>query len=105
MRTAVVLASLPLALAIPAKGAQPAPLLKPRGVQLIDGKYIVKLKHTAIDGALSSAMSTLSSDADYVYNTGKFKGFASGLTAGELDALRNDDNVSYLHYSTMGRAF
>ncbi|KAK6063882.1 serine protease precursor [Seiridium cupressi] len=98
MRTAAVLASLPLALAAPSmsKRAQPAPLIKPRDTQLIDGKYIVKLKQNAVDGALSSTMSTLSSDADYVYNNGKFRGFASGLSADELAAMRDDDNVDYI---------
>ncbi|KAI1844127.1 hypothetical protein JX265_013768 [Neoarthrinium moseri] len=96
MRTAAVLSVLPLALAAPSKRAQPAPLLKPRGGQLVDGKYIIKLKHDAQDGALGMAMKTLSSDADHVYNSGKFTGFASSLTAEELDALRNDDSIDYI---------
>lgn len=103
MRTAGLVAALPLVLAIPSKRAQPAPLLKPRGTQLIDGKYIVKLKHDAIDGALSSAMSTLSSNADYVYNTGKFRGFASGLSAEELSTLQDDDNVGTATISCVDR--
>lgn len=93
MHSTILLATLPLALSAPSQRAQPAPLLQPRGAQIVDGKYIVKLKHDAFDGALTTAMNTLSSDADYVYNTGKFRGFASGLTAEELETLRSDANV------------
>ncbi|KAI0127602.1 subtilase [Xylariales sp. AK1849] len=96
MRTATVLGLLPFALAAPSRRAQPAPLLKPRGAQLVEGKYIVKLKGDAKPGALSSAMSTLSTDADYVYNSGKFTGFSSGLTPEELEALQNDDSIDYI---------
>ncbi|KAH6661415.1 subtilase [Truncatella angustata] len=96
MHPATFLVLFPLVSATPSNRAQPVPLLKPRGAQLVDGKYIVKLQHDAIEGVLSSTISTLANNAEFVYNTGKFRGFASGLTAAELDALRNDDSVEYI---------
>lgn len=91
--TTVVALLLPLALAAPSRRPSPAPLIKPRGAQLVDGKYIIKLKHDVKDGALSNVMSALSSTADHVYNSGMFSGFAAALTAGELEVLRDNDNV------------
>ena len=61
---------------------------------MIDGKYIIKLKHEAKTGSLETTMQSVAADADHVYNTGLFTGFASGLTADELKKLRDDPNVS-----------
>lgn len=94
MRTSTLIALLPLALAAPStKRAQPAPVLKPRGATLIEGKYIVKMKGDAKSDMSSSAMSTFAANADHVYNTGKFNGFASSLSAEDLETLRNDEGV------------
>ncbi|KAI1075303.1 peptidase S8/S53 domain-containing protein [Whalleya microplaca] len=97
MRTAALLSLLPLVLAAPsAKRAQPAPVIKPRAAQLIDGKYIVKMKADAQAGSLESSIKAVTSDADFVYNSNSFKGFASSLTADELESLQNDPNVDYI---------
>lgn len=93
MRTATALALLPLALAAPSKRATPAPVIKPRGAQLVDGKYIVKMKAEANADSVQSSIQSVSSDADFVYNSSKFKGFAGSLSAEELEDLKNNDDV------------
>lgn len=96
MRAATLLALLPVAMAAPqAKRASPAPLIVPRGVELIEGKYIVKMKDDVVSAAVSSAVSKISSDADYTYSR-KFNGFASSLSDKELADLRNDPNVDFV---------
>ncbi|KAI0880348.1 subtilisin-like protein [Annulohypoxylon maeteangense] len=97
MRTAAFLFSLlPLAAAAPAKRAEPAPLIKPRGSQLVEGKYIVKLYENAAISALDDAMSNFEGDADHVYNVQGFKGFASALTADSLEKLQNHPDVEFI---------
>ncbi|KAI1390368.1 subtilisin-like protein [Hypoxylon trugodes] len=94
--TALLFSLLPLALAAPAKRAEPAPLVKPRGSQLIEGKYIVKLyEHSGVT-ALEDAMSTFEGDADHVYNVEGFKGFASSLTTEHLETLKNHPDVEFI---------
>ncbi|KAI0097066.1 subtilisin-like protein [Daldinia grandis] len=96
MRTATALALLPLALAAPSKRATPALVIKPRGAQLVDGKYIVKMKADAKAESIQSSIQSVASDADFVYNTNKFKGFASSLSEEELEALKNNADVDYI---------
>ncbi|KAI1763090.1 peptidase S8/S53 domain-containing protein [Hypoxylon sp. FL1150] len=96
MRTTGALALLPLALASPLKRATPAPVIKPRGAQLINGKYIVKMKAEAQVDSVQSSIQSVSSDADFVYNSSKFKGFAGSLSAEELEALQNNDDVDFI---------
>ncbi|KAI1204155.1 peptidase S8/S53 domain-containing protein [Annulohypoxylon truncatum] len=96
MRTTAALALLPLALAEPSKRATPALVIKPRGAQLIDGKYIVKMKTNVDTDSLHSSIQAISSNADFVYNSNDFKGFASSLSAEELEALQNNDDIDYI---------
>ncbi|KAI2619503.1 subtilisin-like protein [Hypomontagnella submonticulosa] len=96
MRTAAFLAFLPLAFAAPAKRAEPAPLIKPRGSQLVEGKYIVKLYENSAISALEDTMSAFNGDADHVYNVEGFKGFASALSAEDLDKLQNHPDVEFI---------
>ncbi|KAI6093408.1 subtilisin-like protein [Hypoxylon rubiginosum] len=97
MRTAAaLLALLPLAFAAPAKRAEPAPLLKPRGSQLVEGKYIVKMYENSAISALEDAISAFEGDADHVYNVKGFKGFASALTAAELEKLQSHPDVEFI---------
>ncbi|KAI8956575.1 subtilisin-like protein [Daldinia sp. FL1419] len=96
MRTAALFFLLPLAFAAPAKRSAPAPLLKPRGTRLIEGKYIVKLYENAAITALEETMSTFQGDADHVYNVEGFKGFASSLTAEHLEQLQNHPDVEFI---------
>ncbi|KAI1504230.1 peptidase S8/S53 domain-containing protein [Biscogniauxia marginata] len=96
MRSAAALALLPLALAAPSKRSSPAPVIKPRGAQLVDGKYIVKMKKEAEIGALESSIQAIASDADYTYKSNHFSGFASSLTDEELESLKNNPDVDYI---------
>ncbi|KAI4869153.1 subtilisin-like protein [Hypoxylon rubiginosum] len=96
MRTAALLSLLPLAFAAPAKRAEPAPLLKPRGSQLVEGKYIVKLYENSAISALQDTMSAFQGDADHVYNVEGFKGFASALTAEDLEKLQSHPDVEFI---------
>ncbi|XXG93763.1 Cuticle-degrading protease [Hypoxylon texense] len=96
MRTAALLSLLPLAFAAPAKRAEPAPLLKPRGSQLVEGKYIVKLYENSALSALEDTMSAFQGDADHVYNVEGFKGFASALTAEDLEKLQGHPDVEFI---------
>lgn len=93
MRTATLLALLPLAFAAPSKRAEPAPVLRPRGVQLVDGKYIVKMKSGVRATSVSSAVSSIEADADYTYSK-SFNGFAATLKEDEIEKLKHDPNVS-----------
>ena len=94
MRTATLLALLPLAMAAPSKKRDsPAPVLRPRGATVVEGKYIVKMKSDAAAGSVNVAMKGVASDADYIYNSGKFSGFASSLSDDEVKTLQDDPNV------------
>ena len=98
MRSATLLALLPLAMAAPSvvtKRDSPAPLVAPRGASLVDGKYIIKFKNQVGTSSVDTAISSLSSKADYVYKN-HFQGFAGSLTPEELENLRNDPNVEYV---------
>ncbi|KAF9876808.1 subtilase [Colletotrichum karsti] len=101
MHFSTLLALLPVtALAAPpTRRAQPAPLLKPRGmgIKLVADKYIVRMKPEAETGALATAMSAFSADADHVYNfANNLRGFASTLNASEIEALQNDPNIDFI---------
>lgn len=96
MRSATLLALVPLALAAPSKRASPAPLHVPRstGNNLIEGKYIVKLYENAATDSLHRTMTTTAAEPDHVYDVPGFKGFASALTAEEIESLQNHPDVS-----------
>lgn len=100
MRSATLLALLPFALAAPSRRAEPAPVLRPRGVKLVDGKYIVKMKGGIRTASVSATVSTIEADADYTYSK-SFSGFAASLKDDEIDKLRNDPNVSVILYHTI----
>jgi subtilisin family serine protease len=93
MRASVLLAILPLALAAPQKRA---PLVIPRDAELIQGKYIVKLKESSGDFTTQAdnVISSIAADADLVYEN--FGGFAATLTKEEIEALRSNPAVEYI---------
>ncbi|RYP34416.1 hypothetical protein DL767_004285 [Monosporascus sp. MG133] len=96
MRTAAFLSLLPLAFAAPAKRAEPAPLLKPRGVDLIEGKFIVKMKDQITASVLDEAVSTFQKEADHVWNVPGFKGFAGALDDAAIEQLQNHPDVEFI---------
>ncbi|RFU80262.1 serine protease precursor [Trichoderma arundinaceum] len=95
MRASTLLALLPLAMAAPSRRASPAPVLIPRGTQLVEGKYIVKMKAEAHTAAVDTAIASIKADADYTY-THSFSGFAASLTSAEIEKLKNDPSVEYI---------
>lgn len=95
MRASTLLALLPLAMAAPSKRASPAPLVAPRGVQLVEGKFIVKMKSDSHIAAVDSAIASIQADADYTYSDA-FNGFAASLTPEEIQTLQSDPNVDYI---------
>lgn len=87
MRSASILATLPLAaLAAPSIQAR-APLHIPRTTELVEGKYIVKMK----SGADVSTMTALNVAPERVFK--KFGGFAASLTPEMVEELRNHSDV------------
>ncbi|KAI0477246.1 subtilisin-like protein [Xylariaceae sp. FL0804] len=96
MRSAAVLSLLPLALAAPAKRAEPAPLLVPRGQNLIADQYIVKLYDDAEMSDLDSTLKPYNADAKHSWGTKGFKGFATTLDAEALAELQNHAQVEFI---------
>ena len=93
MRSSVLLALLPLAMAAPStKRDSPAPVLAPRGAAIVPGKYIVKMKDNTFANAVDLAISKIKADADHTYT--HFHGFAATLTDAEVELLANDASVS-----------
>ncbi|RYO92139.1 hypothetical protein DL762_001797 [Monosporascus cannonballus] len=96
MRTAAFLSLLPLAFAAPAKRAEPAPLLKPRGADLIEGKFIVKMKDQITASVLDETVSALQEDAEHVWNIPGFKGFAGPLDDAAVEKLQHHPDVEFI---------
>lgn len=91
-----VLTLLSLASCAPADLTKRAPIFKPSTGQLIPNKYIVKLKDSALEDELYAAVSTLSDieKVSYIYNGGRFKGFALELDDKSLNDLQQHQSVS-----------
>lgn len=65
-----------------------APIIQPRGLQLIPGEYIVKLKDGASESTLQDAIRHLKTgNAKHVYRSRRFKGFAAKLSPQVLDVI------------------
>lgn len=99
MKASAVLALLPLAIAAPAKRDSPAPLIVPRGVQVVEGKYIVKFKDEFKAQHVESAVTSISADAEHLFSE-LFNGFAASLTPQEVENLRHDPSVSRIPHTT-----
>lgn len=96
MRFFTLLALVGAALAAPSKRASPAPLHVPRstGDNLIEGKYIVKMYDNAVVDSVHTLHTSVAAEPDHIYTAPGFKGFASALTAEEIEALQNHPDVS-----------
>ncbi|KAK5659830.1 hypothetical protein OQA88_13293 [Cercophora sp. LCS_1] len=105
MKSATILALLPLALAAPAPGPidRRAPIIQPRGADIIPGKYIVKLKDGASDAALSNAIGKIKKGKpQYVYKgAGKFKGFAGAIQDADLSEIQALPDVEYIEQESV----
>ncbi|KAK1756701.1 peptidase S8/S53 domain-containing protein [Echria macrotheca] len=98
MYSAAVLALLPLALAAPSGPIdRRAPILHPRGAEIIPGKYIVKLKDGATEATLDKAIGKLrKGKPQHVYKNTGFKGFAATVEDADLEALQALPDVEYI---------
>jgi hypothetical protein len=98
MRADIIIACLPAAaLAAPAKRA---PLHIPRDVELITGKYIVKMMEpegsimeASVSSKIEKCVESITADADFVYDV--IGGFASSLSDEEVEALRDNPDVGF----------
>jgi len=91
MHSALLLTLLPFVL------AAPAPIITPRGAQVIPGKYIVKLKESASKANLEEAVSLLKEKPEHKYGFGKFAGFAGKINAATIKKLQDLDAVGSLN--------
>ncbi len=105
MHAISLLTLLPLVLAAPAntRRAEPAPLLRPRGAELIPGQYIVKLKDGVSTASLDDTLSILPGEAKHVYTAAGFTGFASKLDKATLEAVQNHPDVDYVEQDGIAR--
>lgn len=98
MKTVAILSLLPLALALRAqkRSGAPAPILKPQGVEeLLDDKYIVKMKDDVAQDSIDYANELFEGEAYAQWDAQKgFKGFAAQISAEALDALAELEDVS-----------
>ncbi|KAG6019178.1 Cuticle-degrading protease [Claviceps citrina] len=97
MRSSVLSALLSGVLAAPAVETrdEPAPLLTPRGVNVLADRYIVKLKDGTGSLAVDKTLSVVEAKADFVYKEA-FNGFAGHLTQAEVKTLRSRPDVEYI---------
>ncbi|KAF5128563.1 Cuticle-degrading protease [Metarhizium anisopliae] len=90
----LLLSLLPLAIAAPAKRAEPAPLLVPRGDTIPD-KYIVKYKEAFDISTADSTIKEYHAKAEKTYSH-VFNGFAGALNAASIETLRNHPAVDFI---------
>ncbi|KAH8892585.1 subtilisin-like protein [Thozetella sp. PMI_491] len=105
MKSAVILALLPLVLASPVavnkRAGGPAPILRPRDSKLLKGKYIVKLKTGSTVENVEETMTLFEGDANQVYTAEGFKGFAAALDDAALEAITNHPEVEYIEQDSI----
>ncbi|KAL6712150.1 hypothetical protein ACN47E_000027 [Coniothyrium glycines] len=90
MKLSVLLALLPVVLALP------APVIIPRAGLPIPGRYIVKLKNQNLENLINNALKLLKKDPAHVYKFGNFGGFAGDISDDIVEALRNLPGVEYI---------
>jgi subtilisin family serine protease len=94
MHFSTLAALLPLALA--------APVIHPRGVQLVPGSYIVKFKDGTSESTVRDTIKGLNSvTAKHVYRNSKFKGFAADLSSKNLKTVQDLPEVEYVEQNAI----
>ncbi|KAI2603271.1 peptidase S8/S53 domain-containing protein [Hypoxylon fragiforme] len=105
MRASLLLSSLYLAAGIQARAApnrrraEPAPVFRTQAdtANLIDQKYIVKMKRGASVTAVDDALASINSRSQQTFNTSPaFQGFTAKLNDDELEALRDHPDVDFI---------
>ncbi|KAF2800149.1 serine protease [Melanomma pulvis-pyrius CBS 109.77] len=89
MHSSFLLALLPYVLA--------APLITPRGVALVPGKFIVKMKTEASKENLEEAKALLANAPDHEFDFGGFNGFSGSISPSTISKLQALDAVEYIH--------
>lgn len=98
MQSLLLLAILPLVLAAPAPvPAWKAPLIMPRGSEIIPGKYIVKMKDGVDAAKVDEALTLVGGDAaaEHVFKKNQFKGFSGAIDDATIEALQALEDVSF----------
>ncbi|VUC30284.1 unnamed protein product [Clonostachys rosea] len=99
MHAYALLALIPLAMAAPPpsfhKREQIAPLVVPLGGNHIQDKYIVRMKKDSVSSSVTSAISAIKAESDFVY-THSFNGFAATLDDEDLATIRKNPMVDYV---------
>ncbi|EUC44496.1 hypothetical protein COCMIDRAFT_98113 [Bipolaris oryzae ATCC 44560] len=98
MKLSLLLALLPVALALP------APVIVPRAGTPIPGRYIVKLKNQNLENLINNALKVLKKDPSHVYKFGGFGGFAADITDDIVELLRNLPGVDYIEQDAVVQA-
>lgn len=98
MKLSLLLALLPVVLALP------APIIVPRAGSPIPGKFIVKMKNENVQELINTALKLLNKDPAHVYNFGKFGGFAAELNDNLVQILRNLPGVEYIEQDAVVQA-
>lgn len=104
MQLSLLLALLPLALALPAPVAEPAPLIVPRAGSPIPGRYIVKMKNENLENLINTALALLKKDPAHVYKFGGFGGFAADIADDIVELLRRLPGVDYIEQDAIVKA-
>lgn len=96
MKLSLLLALLPVALALP------APVIIPRAGTPIPGRYIVKMKNQNLESLINTALKLLKKDPAHVYKFGNFGGFSADITDDIVQVLRNLPGVSLVNLTSNG---
>jgi hypothetical protein len=89
MKLSLLLALLPVALALP------APVIVPRAGAPIPGRWIVKMKNENLQNLIDVALKVLKKDPAHVYKFAGFGGFSADMADDIVELLRNLPGVSY----------
>jgi hypothetical protein len=89
MKLSILLALLPVTLALP------APVIVPRAGSPIPGRYIVKMKNEGLQNLIDAALKLLRKDPEHVYKFGEFSGFAADMADDIVELLRKLPGVSF----------
>ncbi|CAA9962770.1 Oryzin [Pyrenophora teres f. maculata] len=102
MQLSLIIALLPLAMALP------APVIVPREGAPIPGKYIVKMKNDLktdnLDNLIAAALKVIKKDPAHVYKFGAFGGFSAEIADDVVETLRNMQGVDYIEQDAVVKA-
>ncbi|KAI4618251.1 uncharacterized protein J4E87_007919 [Alternaria ethzedia] len=98
MKLSLLLALLPVALALP------APVIVPRAGAPIPGRWIVKMKNENLQNLIDVALKVLKKDPAHVYKFAGFGGFSADMADDIVELLRNLPGVDYIEQDAIVKA-